>query len=94
MAIANNQKGAYSSGELHATHGTPRAAIANGDRMHTVKPGDTLWDLAAKYYGDAWEWQRLFDANVTELLEVQVLKGHKGLSDRIYPGMRLLVPRS
>lgn len=29
----------------------------------TVKSGDTLWILAAKYYGDGNKWQRIADAN-------------------------------
>ena len=30
---------------------------------HTVVEGNTLWDLAASYYGDPYKWPVIFDAN-------------------------------
>ncbi|MCC2689791.1 MAG: yfkN 1, partial [Rhizobiaceae bacterium] len=30
---------------------------------HTVAPGDTLWDLAEKYYGDGARWNVIVEAN-------------------------------
>lgn len=30
---------------------------------HTVVRGDTLWDLAARYYGDPWKWKKIQAAN-------------------------------
>jgi hypothetical protein len=30
---------------------------------HVVKKGDTLWDLAAKYYGSPWAWPKLWAFN-------------------------------
>lgn len=30
---------------------------------HRVQRGDTLWDLAERYYGDGMAWQRIRDAN-------------------------------
>lgn len=43
----------------------PAAAPAAQDtaRLHVVRPGDTLWDLAAHYYGDPWQWPRIHEAN-------------------------------
>lgn len=32
-------------------------------RTHVVKPGETLWALAARYYGDGHSWQQLARAN-------------------------------
>lgn len=32
-------------------------------RTHVVKPGETLWALAARYYGDGHAWQQLAKAN-------------------------------
>jgi nucleoid-associated protein YgaU len=37
---------------------TPHAA-----RWHTVQPGETLWDIARKYYNNPAEWVRVFNAN-------------------------------
>jgi len=30
---------------------------------HVVKKGDTLWDLAARYLSDPFQWHRIFDLN-------------------------------
>ena len=31
--------------------------------MHTIQRGDTLWDLAVKYYGDGTQWTKIQQAN-------------------------------
>ena len=30
---------------------------------HTVKKGDTLWDICEEYYGDATLWPKLWEMN-------------------------------
>lgn len=30
---------------------------------HTVQRGDTLWDISGHYYGNPWEWPRLWSYN-------------------------------
>jgi len=32
-------------------------------QTHTVKPGDTLWDLAKQYLGDAFLWPEIYRLN-------------------------------
>lgn len=39
------------------------AAPADTLRTHTVKRGDTLWDLAASYLGDAFRWPAIYQLN-------------------------------
>ena len=58
---------------------TPAAA---GVR-HTVDPGDDLWSLAERYYGEGREWRRIAAANPDRLT---------GGPDRLVPGWRLLIP--
>ncbi len=31
--------------------------------FHTVKKGDTLWDITDKYYGDPWKWPQVWSYN-------------------------------
>src|SRR5699024_4339365 len=33
------------------------------NRHYTVKKGDTLWDLAQKYYGNPYQWTKIAQAN-------------------------------
>ncbi|MEO5569130.1 MAG: LysM peptidoglycan-binding domain-containing protein, partial [Gemmatimonadaceae bacterium] len=37
-------------------------------KTHTVKKGDTLWDLATLYLGDAFRWPELYRLN-TDVVE-------------------------
>lgn len=30
---------------------------------HTVRPGDTLWDITGRYYGDPYDWPRVWSYN-------------------------------
>ena len=49
---------------------------------HTVVDGDTLWDLAQQYYGDPFEWRRIWEAN------------RAGIADpnMILPGQVFVIP--
>lgn len=51
-------------------------------KTHTVSRGDTLWGIAAKYYGDGSKWRRIYDANKDKI-------GHP---DLIFPGQKFLIP--
>ncbi len=31
--------------------------------IHTVKKGDTLWDLSGRYYGNPWNWPKIWSYN-------------------------------
>lgn len=41
----------------------PAAAPAAGGKTHTIARGDTFWDLAKTYLGDATKWQAIAAAN-------------------------------
>jgi len=49
--------------------------------MHTVKRGDTLWDLAAKYLGNPFRWPEIFRKNSALIQD----------PDLIEPGWVLLI---
>lgn len=40
----------------------PRS-VAAGSRLHVVEKGDTLWDLANRYYNNPFLWPQIWDAN-------------------------------
>lgn len=49
---------------------------------HTVKKGDTLWDLAKLYLGDPFQWQQIYQLN-TDLIKDP---------HWIYPGQEFKIP--
>lgn len=51
-----------------------------GEQVHIIAKGDTLWDLAAKYYGDPYLWPQIWERNQ------YVLDAHW-----IYPGDPLVL---
>lgn len=51
---------------------------------HTVSSGETLWELAFRYYNDPFHWPTLFEAN----------RDHIDNAHWIYPGQVFVVPGS
>ena len=49
---------------------------------HVVQPGDTLWAIAKKYYGDGNQYAKIFNANRDKIKNPNL----------IYPGQRLVIP--
>lgn len=52
------------------------------EREHVVRPGDTLLELAAHYYGDSSRWRLIYEANRSVLQN----------PDAIEPGQVLVLP--
>lgn len=62
----------------------PDAGAQDTDGAHRVRPGDTLWDLAAQYLADPFRWPELFDLNVKVIEDPHW----------IFPGETLVLPGS
>lgn len=53
-----------------------------GERVHVVRPGDTLWDIARTYLNDPFLWPELFRLNADVVRDPA----------RIHPSERLRIP--
>jgi nucleoid-associated protein YgaU len=63
--------------------GGPAAGAASpAGRTYTVKPGDTLSKISAQFYGNANQYNRIFEANRDQLSN----------PDKIKPGQELKIP--
>ncbi len=47
----------------HWTAWNPPAAIEEGAEVHIIQRGDTLWDLAQRFYGDPYLWPQIWERN-------------------------------
>lgn len=78
--VTGNKGGAaiLGEGESDLSAGRPRIP-----EIHVVRRGDTLWDLSDNYYGNPWQWPRIWSQNP------QITNPHW-----IYPGdqVRMLAP--
>ena len=60
-----------------------RGLLGTTDRYYTIQAGDTLSAIAQRYYGDANQYPKIFNANRDEIKDANV----------IYPGQRIRIPR-
>jgi nucleoid-associated protein YgaU len=58
------------------------SSTARSEKTYVVKSGDSLSKIAKREYGNANEWQRIFEANKDILSD----------PDKIYPGQTLKIP--
>ena len=47
----------------HWTACNPPTGYEPGVEIHAIERGDTLWDLAAHFYGDSYLWPQLWERN-------------------------------
>lgn len=58
------------------------ASTAPTTKTYTVKKGDTLWAIAAKYYGNGAQYNKIYNANTDKISNPNL----------IYPGQVLTIP--
>jgi hypothetical protein len=60
------QSGSSGSTTLHGSKGSSAVLSSRAVRVpdiHSVRRGDTLWDLSANYYDDPYQWPRVWSYN-------------------------------
>jgi len=62
--------------------GQQQQALQTQAGDHLVVQGNTLWDLAQQFYGNPFDWRRIWEAN----------RDRVDNPDLIYPGQLLLIP--
>ena len=70
------------SGGSSTAPSPPSASPPPAARTYTVVAGDNLSKIAKRFYGDANQWKRIFDANR------DIIKN----PDLIHPGQTLKIP--
>jgi nucleoid-associated protein YgaU len=64
--------------QTRTSQSNPEPAV----KIHIVEKGQTLSDIAYKYYGSTGKWRKIFEANRSSLKDANTL----------IPGMRLTIP--
>ena len=75
-----------STGAFAGASATAQGGVSGQDDdadFYTIKSGDTLSEIAKREYGDANQWQRIFQAN----------SGVIDDPDKIYPGQTIRLPK-
>lgn len=89
---SSKKKGSTSSAKkkITTTSGSGNSAASKkGYIAYTVKKGDTLWDLARKYYGSGRKYTKIYNANKT------ASSGFNKISNpnKIYVGWIIKIPK-
>jgi uncharacterized protein YidB (DUF937 family) len=64
--------------------GSSTAPVPPPEQIHTVAAGESLSKIARRYYGDANQWRRIFEANRDQIQN----------PDLIHPGQKLKIPNA
>lgn len=70
------------SGSSSAPSRPKTAGAGGGPKTYVVEKGDSLSRIAQRFYGNAQDWRRIFDANRDQIPD----------PDLIHPGQELRIP--
>ena len=80
MAI-DKPKPDFSNVKSGSSSTAPKPA-APAEQIYTVAAGDSLSKISKRFYGDANQWKRIFEANRDQIKN----------PDLIHPGQKLKIP--
>lgn len=60
----------------------PTMKAPESRREYTIVPGDSLSKIAKRFYGNAGDWKKIYEANKTTIKN----------PDLIYPGDKIIIP--
>ena len=60
----------------------PRGTTTKPDQVYVVRSGDSLWNIAQQYYGNGFDWPRIYQANASQIADPNVIS----------VGQRLIIP--
>lgn len=80
--FSNVQSG--SSSTAPSRPGAANAGAPSGTKTYVVVKGDSLSKIAQRFYGDAHDWKRIYEANRDQINN----------PDLIHPGQELRIPES
>ena len=79
MADTRKPKADFSDVEGGSSSTAPAAPV---DQTYTVVKGDSLSKIAKRFYGDAQQWRKIYEANQDQIKN----------PDLIYPGQTFRIP--
>jgi nucleoid-associated protein YgaU len=68
-------------GQPGSTTGTSQPGTTSR-RDYTIQSGDSLSKIAQKFYGNAGDWQKIYNANKDKIKN----------PDMIFPGQKIVIP--
>ena len=83
MADDRKPKADFSDVESGSSSTAP-APPPSAERTYTVVKGDSLSKIAKRYYGDAQQWRRIYEANKDQIKN----------PDLIHPGQTFRIPEA
>lgn len=86
MADTRKPKADFSDVQSGSSSTAPEAPAPapQADRTYTVVKGDSLSKIAKRFYGDAQQWRRIYEANRDQIQN----------PDLIHPGQTFRVPEA
>ena len=76
------QSGSSSSAQPDFSDVQSGHSATGEERTYTVKPGDSLSKIAREFYGNAGDWQKIYQANKDKIKDPNM----------IHPGQKIIIP--